>query len=292
MVKSAVLVTDQEWNTSMNPQAEHSSNLVAIFRSFKRNRRLIFEMTKRDIKKRYQGSIFGIAWSFITPLLMLAVYTFVFSVIFKSRWGISQNESRIDFAIILFAGLIIFNIFSESLNQSPSLIINNVNYVKKVIFPLEILSLVSIGSILFHGLVSLIILLLVQLLFKGFFPIAIFFLPFAFLPIILLSLGVSWFFSALGVYIRDISQILGVFTTILMFTSAIFFPLSALPEKYQILLKFNPIAMVVEECRRILVYGQSPDWLLTGILLIVSALTAYLGFWWFQKTRKGFADVL
>jgi lipopolysaccharide transport system permease protein len=276
----------------MNMQAEHSSKPVAIFRSFSRNRRLVFEMTKREIKKRYQGSFLGLAWSFVTPLLMLAVYTFVFSVVFKARWGISENESRIDFAITLFAGLIVFNTFSEALNQSPGLIINNVNYVKRVIFPLEILSLISMGSILFNSMISLIILLLVQLVFKGFFPITIFFLPLTLLPLLLLGLGVSWFFSALGVYIRDVSQLLGLLTTVLMFLSAVFFPLSTLPETYQVWLKLNPIAMIIEECRKVLVYGKNPDWLVVGILLTISLLAAYVGFWWFQKTRKGFADVL
>jgi lipopolysaccharide transport system permease protein len=228
----------------------------------------------------------------VTPLLMLAVYTFVFSVVFKARWGISENESRIDFAITLFAGLIVFNTFSEALNQSPGLIINNVNYVKRVIFPLEILSLISMGSILFNSMISLIILLLVQLVFKGFFPITIFFLPLTLLPLLLLGLGVSWFFSALGVYIRDVSQLLGLLTTVLMFLSAVFFPLSTLPETYQVWLKLNPIAMIIEECRKVLVYGKNPDWLVVGILLTISLLAAYVGFWWFQKTRKGFADVL
>jgi len=276
----------------MYPHTEHPDNLVVILNSFRRNRRLIYEMTKREVKKRYRGSFLGMAWSFIHPLLMLVVYTFVFSVVFRARWGGSENENRIDFAIALFAGLIVFGIFSEALNQSPGLIINNVNYVKRVIFPLEILSWVSIGSILFNSLVSLGILLFVQLAFKGFFPATIFFLPLTLLPVVLLGLGVSWFFSALGVYIRDINQVLGVFTTILMFISAVFFPLSALPEAYQRWLKLNPIAMIIEECRKVLVYGENPDWVITGILLFLGFLTAYFGFWWFQKTRKGFADVL
>jgi lipopolysaccharide transport system permease protein len=223
---------------------------------------------------------------------MLIVYTFVFSVVFKARWGVSENESRIDFAIILFVGLIIFSIFSEAVNQAPGLILSNVNYVKRVIFPLEILSVISLGSILFHSLVSLSILILVQLLFKGFLSPTILLLPLTILPVVFLSLGFSWFFSALGVFIRDIGQILGVIITVLMFTSAIFFPLSALPENYQALLRLNPIAIIIEECRKILVYGQPPDWPVTGVLLVMSLITAFAGFWWFQKTRKGFADVL
>lgn len=276
----------------MNPHLEHSIAPLAILSSFGRNRRLIIEMTKREIKKRYQGSIFGLAWAFINPLLMLTVYTFVFSVVFEMRWGVSGNESRIDFALLLFTGLIIFGVFSEAMNGSPGLIIGNVNYVKKVIFPLEILTWVSVGASLFHSLVNVIILLVVQFLFKGFFPLTAFLLPITLFPIILLSLGISWFLSSLGAYFRDISQVLVFFTTILMFTSAVFFPLSSLPKNYHRWLKLNPIALIIDECRKILIYGQSPDWFSIGILSIVGALVAFLGFWWFQKTRKGFADVL
>lgn len=276
----------------MNLQAEHSSSLFSMFRSFKRNRRLTFEMTKREIRKKYQGSMIGLAWTFINPLLMLIVYTFVFSVVFKARWGVDVNESRVDFAIILFAGLIVFNIFSEAVNQAPALIINNVNYVKKVIFPLEILSWVSLGSILFQAAISIGILLLVQLLLKGSVPWTFIYFPFVILPLGLVSLGSSWFIASLGVFVRDIGQVLGFLTTVLMFTSAIFFPITALSEKNQAILKLNPIALLVEESRKVLVYGQAPNWLAVGGLWLLGMLLAYFGYWWFQKTRRGFADVL
>lgn len=276
----------------MNLKADHSSHLLSIVRNTQRNRHLIFEMTKREIKKRYQGSILGLAWSFITPLLMLTVYTFVFSIVLKSRWGVEANESRTDFAIILFAGLIVFNMFSEAINQAPYLIIQNVNYVKKVIFPLEILSWVSLGGIIFHAGVSIGILLIVQLLLKGYLPWTALLFPVVILPIILISLGASWFISSLGVFIRDISQLISFLTTILLFTSAIFFPLSALPEIAQAILRLNPIVLLVEESRKVLIYGRTPDWFILAVLTVISALIAYLGFGWFQKTRNGFADVL
>lgn len=276
----------------MNLKADHSSHLLSIFRNTQRNRHLILEMTKREIKKRYQGSILGLAWSFITPLLMLTVYTFVFSIVLKSRWGVEPNESRTDFAIILFAGLIVFNMFSEAINQAPYLIIQNVNYVKKVIFPLEILSWVSLGGIIFHAGVSIGILLIVQLLLKGYLPWTALLFPAVILPMILISLGASWFISSLGVFIRDISQLISFLTTILLFTSAIFFPLSALPEIAQAILRLNPIVLLVEESRKVLIYGHTPDWFILAVLTVISALIAYLGFGWFQKTRNGFADVL
>jgi lipopolysaccharide transport system permease protein len=249
-------------------------------------------MTRREIKKKYQGTLLGLAWSLINPLLMLSVYTFVFGVVFKSRWGTTGDESRIDFAINLFAGLIVFGIFSESLNQSPGLIISNANYVKRVIFPLEILSIVSVASILFNAAMSVFVLLLMQLIFKGSLPFTIIFFPLVVLPIILLGLGASWFFSALGVYLRDIGQVLGFLTTILLFTSAIFFPISALPEQYQSILKLNPLVLIIEQSRSVLVYGNAPDWVASFILLMIGGLAAWIGYWWFQKTRKGFADVI
>jgi len=276
----------------MNTHLEHSGSPFAILPGFRRNRRLIVEMTKREIKKRYQGSIFGLAWAFINPILMLAVYSFVFTVIFQRRWGVSENESPIDFPLLLFAGLIIFSIFSEAMNRSPRLIVGNVNYVKKVIFPLEILTWVSVGVTIFHALINLAILLVVQLLFKGFFPVTMFLLPLVLLPAVLLSLGISWFLSSLGTYFRDISQLLGFFTTFLMFTSAVFYPLSGVSEKYQKWFKLNPIALIIDESRKLLIFGQYPDWSSIGILMLASALAAFIGFWWFQKTRKGFADVL
>ena len=276
----------------LNVQSTFPTNPRSILQSIQRNRSLILDMTRREIKKKYQGTFLGLAWSFISPLLMLSVYTFVFAVVFKSRWGTTGDESRIDFAITLFAGLIVFGIFSESLNQSPGLIISNANYVKRVIFPLEILSIISVASVLFNAAMSVFVLLLMQLIFKGSLPFTIIFFPLVVLPIILLGLGASWFFSALGVYLRDIGQLLGFLTTILFFTSAIFFPISALPEQYQPILKLSPLVLVIEQSRSVLVYGNAPDWVASFILLIISSLTAWIGYWWFQKTRKGFADVI
>lgn len=263
-----------------------------MFESLWRNRHLIWQMTRREIAARYQGSIIGLAWSFITPLLMLIVYTFVFSVIFKSRWGTDANESQADFAITLFAGLIVFGLFSEIINRAPRQIISNPNYVKKVVFPLEVLSWVYLGSVLFHSLVSLVVLLIAQLMFNRSLPWTIILFPLVLLPLIFASLGATWFLAALGVYIRDIGQITTVFTTVLMFLSAIFYPLSALPERYQFWLRLNPLVVIIAESRNVLIFGNTPDWPRLGIALLVGLLMAFAGFWWFQKTRKGFADVL
>lgn len=260
--------------------------------SFWSHRQLIWQMGRREVAGRYRGSIIGLAWSFLNPLLMLLVYTFVFSVVFKARWGVSIDETKADFAIILFAGMIVFGFFSEIVNRAPGLIISNVNYVKKVVFPLESLSWVTIGSVLFHNIVNLFVLLLVQLVINRTLPWTSILFPLVMFPLVLASLGISWFLSALGVYMRDIGQLTGVFTTVLMFVSAVFYPVSALPEEYQVWLKFNPLLLIIAESRKVLIFGDLPDWTLLIILTLVGFIMAFSGFWFFQKLRKGFADVI
>jgi lipopolysaccharide transport system permease protein len=276
----------------MNAHQDPSSSPAAMFTSLWRNRHLIWQLTQREVAARYRGSIIGIAWSFINPILMLTVYTFVFSVVFKARWRTTGSESRADFALILFAGLIVFGLFSEVVNYAPRQIVSNPNYVKKVVFPLEILSWVSLGSVLFQSLVSMSVLLLAQLLINQSLPWTVVLFPLVLLPLIFASLGTAWFLAALSVYIRDISQITAVLTTVLMFLSAIFYPLSALPEGYQAWLRLNPLAVIIAESRKVLLFGSLPDWSWLGIAMAMGLGIAFAGFWWFQKTRKGFADVL
>ena len=276
----------------MNPHQPYPNTLTGMFKSFWRNRQLIRQLTRREVIGRYRGSLLGMTWSFFNPLVMLIVYTFVFSVVFKARWDVNRNESNIDFAIVLFTGMIVFGLFAETVNRAPALIVSNVNYVKKVIFPLEILSWVSLGSALFHGLVNLLVLLLTQLFINKFLPWTIVLFPLVLLPLIFASLGITWFLASLGVYVRDIGQITGVLTTILMFLSAVFYPVSALPEQYQRWLQLNPLVHIITESRKVLILGTLPDWFVLGVTLILGFATAVAGFWWFQKTRTGFADVL
>jgi len=276
----------------MNLHQSHPAAPNALFTSFWRNRQLIWQMTRREVASRYRGSLLGLAWSFLNPLLMLLVYTFVFSVVFKARWGVDVNESKIDFAILLFAGMIVFGLFSEMTNRAPGLIISNVNYVKKVVFPLEILPWVSLGSVLFHSLVSLMVLLALQLLVNLVLPWTIIFFPLVLLPLIFACLGFAWFLAALGVYVRDIGQITSVFTTVLMFLSAVFYPLTSLPERYQAWLRLNPLVLIISESRNVLIFGKLPDWGALGFAMLAGLGMAIAGFWWFQKMRKGFADVI
>lgn len=268
-----------------------STGPTELVASLFRNRALIAALVKREVIGRYRGSMLGILWSFFNPVFMLAVYTFVFSVVFKARWG-SGGDSKTEFALVLFTGMLVFGLFSECVTRAPGLILANVNYVKKVIFPLEILPCVALGSSLFHMLISLGVWLLFYVSLFGLpGPTALLF-PVVLFPLILLTLGLTWLLAALGVYLRDVSQLIGILTTALMFLSPIFFPASSLPAEVRPLLDLNPLTPAIEGARDVLIWGHVPDWGLLLDNLLVGALVAWLGFAWFQKTRKGFADVL
>jgi len=257
-----------------------------------RNRGLILALIKREVVGRYRGSVMGVAWSFFNPLLMLVIYTFVFSVVFKARWGVGGEESKTGFAVMLFVGMIVHGLFAECVNRAPGLILSNVNYVKKVIFPLEILPWVSFGAALFHTAISLGVLLLAQLILFHQMPWTVILFPFVLLPLVFATMGFAWFLAALGVYVRDIGQITGLFTTVLLFVSPVFYPISVLPKKYQALLQLNPLTFIIEEGRRTLIFGNTPDLSRWVVMLAAGMLAAWAGFAWFQKTRQGFADVL
>ena len=276
----------------MTPHAIQSNSLVTLFHSLFDNWELIWQLVKREVVGRYRGSFMGLGWSFFNPILMLAIYTFVFSVVFKARWGVGHEESRSEFAIILFVGLIVHTLFAEVLNRSPNLILNNTNYVKKVSFPLEILPIVALGSALFHTLASLAVLFAAFIFIKGFLHWTVLFLPLVLMPLILLTLGIAWVLASLGVYLRDVSQTIGIVTTIMLFLAPVFYPVSALPREYQIFIFLNPLTFIIEQARLVLFYGQIPDWRGLSMYLALSSLIAWIGYWWFQKTRRGFADVL
>lgn len=275
-----------------NPHAAPSTSLASLVRSLWQHRELISQMTRREVMGRYRGSIMGLAWSFFNPILMLAVYTFVFSVVFKARWGTGSEESQTSFAIVLFIGMIVYGLFAEMANRAPSLILSNVNYVKKVIFPLEILPVVGLGAALFHSLISLGVLLVSILLVNGSMAWTILYFPLIILPLLISTLGVAWFLASLGVFVRDVGQTVGIFTTVLMFISPVFYPISALPEKFHFWLMVNPLTFVIEQSRAVIIFGRQPDWAGMGIYAGASLMVAWAGYWWFQKTRKGFADVL
>ncbi len=275
----------------LNPHLAPSASPLALIRSIFRNRALLKSLIGREVVGRYRGSVMGLLWSFFNPALMLAVYTFVFSVVFKARWS-GGTGSKTEFALVLFTGLMVYNLFAECVNRAPGLVLANVNYVKKVVFPLEILPVVALGSAAFHLLISLCVWLLFYLAFFGMPSWTALLLPLVLAPLALFTLGISWFLASLGVYLRDVSQVVGVVTTVLMFLSPIFYPVSALPEEFQMIMQASPLTLVVEQARDVLIWHRPmrpTTWLLQ---MAVAALVAWLGFLWFQHTRKGFADVL
>lgn len=255
------------------------------------NRGLAGTLIRRAIEERYRGSLLGVLWAFLTPVFMLVVFTFVFGVVFQSRWG-GGTGSTIEFAIILFAGLTTFTLFAEVVGSAPGLVAGQPNLVKKVVFPLEILPLVSLGGAVFQAGIAFAVLLALQIGFGSGFHLATFAVPVLLLPLCLFALGLAWFLAALGVYVRDVAQIIQPVMTALMFLSAVFFPLSALPEWIRPAMAFNPLVSAIEAVRNALVFGTLPalESLLAGIA--AGLLAAMLGLLFFRNVRHGFADVL
>lgn len=268
-----------------------SSSPLEIFSSAWRNRHLINSLVKRDVLGRYQGSMLGVLWSFFNPLFMLLIYTFVFSFVFKARWN-SGGDSKVEFALVLFSGMLVFNLFAECFNRAPTQVLSNPNYVKKVVFPLEILALAGVVSALFHLFISLAVWMVAYCIAFGLPHPTVFLLPIVLLPLVMLALGVSWFLSSIGVFLRDVTQFVGIATTALMFLSPIFYPASSLPEDYRWLLYLNPMTPVIDFTREVLYWGRVPGFVYFLTYSVVSFVFAWAGFAWFQKTRKGFADVI
>ncbi|MCO8312172.1 ABC transporter permease [Pseudomonas mandelii] len=266
--------------------------MLAIVKAFSTHRQLIYGMIRREVQVKYKDSLVGLGWAFFTPLFMLGVYTFVFSEVFKSRWNNVVPDSKADFAIMLFAGLIIYTFFAECLLKGPQIITSNTNYVKKIVFPLEILPFIAIGVSLFQLAISCGVLLVAQLIVKGTLPITALLFPVVLVPLIFSTAGILWILSAAGVYLRDIGQIMTVLTSVLMFLSPIFYPVNALPEKFQTWLRLNPLTNIIEQSRLVLVEGRSIDWLQYSMSLVPSLIVFAVGYFLFQKARKGFADVL
>ncbi|KGK24404.1 MULTISPECIES: ABC transporter permease [Pseudomonas] len=276
----------------MNPHSQAPISPWALVSNLWQYRRLILQMTRREVVGRYKGSVMGLLWSFLTPLFMLAVYTFVFSVVFKARWTTSPDEGKGDFAVLLFAGMIVHGLFAEVLNRAPGLILANVNYVKKVVFPLEILPVISMCTALFHSGVSLLVLLCAIIIVNGEFHATMLLVPLVVLPYIIFVQGLAWILASLGVYLRDVGQTIGIITMVMLFLSPVFFPVSSLPVEVRPLMEVNPLTFIIEQVREVLIWGHTPDWMGLGRYSLMALVTAWVGYAWFQRTRKGFADVL
>ena len=188
--------------------------------------------------------------------------------------------------------MIVLNLFSEVLNRAPGLILSNVNYVKKVVFPLEILPVISLGAALFHCMISLGVLAIAFIIFNGYLPVTAVFIPLVLLPLVILCLGLAWLLASLGVFLRDVGQTIGIITTVLMFLSPVFYPVTAVPERFRPFIMANPLTFIIEQAREVLIWGHLPDWIGLLAYTIIASIIAWICFVWFQKTRKGFADVV
>lgn len=266
-------------------------NKSSLIGSFFENKSLIMGMIKRDVLSRYKGTFAGLLWSFVTPLLMLVVYTFVFGFIFKARWG-EVFLGQVEFAFIIFPGLMVHGFFSDCVGRASTLIVDNSNYVKKVVFPLDALAWVVVGGAFFQFLVSMLVLFLFMLIIlggvPGTFPMFLI-VSVVFIPV---AVGAVWIFSSLGVYVRDIRHGVGVLITAMLFVSPILYPLEMAPESIHWALHMNPLTVIVQQMQNVLIWGRQPDWLKLFWYLLASCSFAKLSFMWFQRTRKGFADVL
>lgn len=266
-------------------------NPAGPFIGLVRHARLILDLIRRDVHGRYKGAIGGRLWAFMTPLLMLAIYSFVFGYIFKSRWTAAET-GNVNFSIVLFVGLIFSNFLSDCLNRAPGLVVSNPNYVKKVVFPLEVLPWVAIGSSLFHAAISVLVLILAMATVGVSVPLTILLLPLVFLLFAPMVAGITWFFAAIGVFLRDLQQFVVVFSTALVFLAPIFYPRTMLPEHYRWVMSLNPLTFVVEAARDLVLWGRLPDLTATGVYAVMSLMVGWLGWAVFQTTKKGFADVL
>lgn len=249
------------------------------------------EMTRRDIQGRYRGASFGLLWALISPFLTLSVYTLAFGYILKSRWPGASGDIA-EFSMILFIGLIVHGFFVECINRAPNLVVGNSNLVKRIIFPLHLLPWTIVLSALFHFITNAIVFFVLSmvLLRQSYWTVVL--LPVVVAPLVMLAVGVSWFLAALGVFLRDVGQFMGVVSTALLFLSSAIVPVSTLPENYQLVFKLNPLTFIIDQAREVAFWGHTPDWRGLGLYTIGALAVMYLGFWFFQKTRRGFADVL
>lgn len=267
-------------------------NPVGLARTLWRNQDLIRQFTRRDVEGRYRGSFLGLLWSFVNPLILLGVYTLVFGIIFRARWRQSPGDGLGYFALAVFSGLIVTNAFGECANRAAGLIVSVPNYVKKVVFPLEVLPVSVLGAALFHALVSLTVLVLANLVVTRTVHVTLLLLPIVLAPLVFLILGTTWFLASLGVFVRDIHYAVILCTQLLPFVTPVFYPITAVPEPFRTLIVLNPLTPVVENFRAIVLWGLLPNFRDIALSLLVTSLLMLCGYAWFMKTKKAFADVL
>jgi lipopolysaccharide transport system permease protein len=274
----------------IEPISVHLNPVRAFTRIFAR-RDLLWQFTLRAVRGRYRGSYLGTAWALLTPILQLAVFTFVFTQIIQVG-ARAAERGPFDYALSLFAGLIVFNVFSEMATQASQLIVNSPNLVKRVAFPLELLPVSQLGAALFHSVLSIAVLLPAQLLLWGTLPWTVVFLPLVYLPLAMLSVGIGWLLSSLGVFLRDMGNIVAVAVNLLFFLTPVLYGMEDIPPLIQPWMWLNPLAPIVDDFRRVVQHGELPLWWRWLVVMGISTIVMIAGYAWFMKIRRGFADAI
>lgn len=254
------------------------------------HRYLISQLTRRDVLLKYRGSYLGIGWSFLYPLLLLMSFTFVFGEIFGARWPHPAGHAA-PFALIMYCGLVVFNIFSEVVSVAPRLIHSYQSYVKKIIFPVEILPVVLVATACIHAAINIFILFLAITLFGELHP-TILLIPVILLPMLFFTLGIAWFLSAAGVFVRDLVHVMPVFVQITMFLSPVFYAVSYVPKYLQWFYRINPLSVVIENLRSVALWAEVPHWGNWSLILAISLITAIIGYIFFIHSKEEFSNVL
>ncbi len=249
------------------------------------------ELTKREISSRYRNASLGVLWSLLSPFLLLVIYTFAFGTIMGGRWPEPQAANT-HFSVALFSGLIPYFILSECMNRSPDLVVSNPAFVKRVVFPLEILPWPMLLSALFHFFMNTLVFIVLRWVVDGTFSPTIFLLPLVILPLIFVALGVSWLLSSLAVYVRDIQQVIGLASMALLFLSSAMIPTSAVPERYRSIFMLNPLTFIVDQARTVMIWGHQPEWAGLAVYALLAIGFMQASYMWFNWARRGFADVL
>jgi lipopolysaccharide transport system permease protein len=268
-----------------------SASLLIYARSLRRHSDLISQLVRREFAQRYRGSVLGALWAFVTPLIMVMVYTFVFTVVFPTRWGAAE-AAETNFVVIYLVGALIHGLFAEAVGRAPHLIVGQANYVKKVVFPLEILPIVVVAGALITAAIGFAIAVLLNLILAHTVQWTAIFLPVILIPYLLLLLGMVLLISALGVYLRDLGQAMGVIITLMLFLTPVFYPITAVPERFRTYIYLNPLTFIVEQAREVTLFGHLPNWSLLAVYTVCSLAFCWFGLFVFQRARGGFADVL
>jgi lipopolysaccharide transport system permease protein len=253
------------------------------------HRYLVFQLVRRDIRSRYEGSILGLGWTLLYPLLILGAYTFVFRAVFKARWP-GGGDSTAEFALQVFAGLIVFNLFGELLGRAPKLVLEQPNLVKRVVFPLEVLAWVALGTAMFHALLALVVMIAALLWTGSTITPWILLVPLVLASCVPVLLGLAWSLSALGVFIRDISHGMGPAVSMLLFLSPVLYPARALPGFLSNVLWLNPLTVPIENLRRLTIEGLPPDWHALALYTAAGLVFAFFAYRLFERLRPAFAD--